>query len=66
MENYSHPQLYKLMKIEENKNCFDCNEINPNWASVNNGIFLCIRCSTIHRKFGAKISFIKSMTMDDW
>jgi len=58
--------LKKLLQNEANNKCFDCNEINPKWVSINNGIFLCVKCSTIHRTLGNKISFIKSMTMDNW
>ena len=66
MENYAHPQLDKIMKINENNNCFDCNGINPKWASVNNGIFLCLKCAGVHRGFGVHISFVRSLTMDNW
>lgn len=38
----------------------------PQWASVNNGTFLCFSCSGIHRGFGVTISFVRSLTMDVW
>ena len=66
MENYAHPQLVKIMKIEENNHCFNCNEKSPKWASVNNGIFLCLKCSGIHRGFGVHISSVRSLVMDNW
>jgi ADP-ribosylation factor GTPase-activating protein 1 len=66
MENYAHPQLSKIMKIADNNNCFDCNAIRPQWASVNNGIFLCLKCAGVHRGFGVNISFVRSLTMDNW
>ncbi|ETO04320.1 ADP-ribosylation factor GTPase-activating protein 3 [Reticulomyxa filosa] len=44
----------------------DCNAHNPQWASVTNGVFLCITCVGIHRGFGAHISFVRSVTMDSW
>lgn len=66
MENFSHPQLFKLVQMEGNNNCFDCDDAKPTWASVNNGIFLCMKCSSIHRQLGKNISFIKSLTMDEW
>lgn len=30
------------------------------------GIFLCMRCATIHRKLGTHISKVKSLSMDTW
>ncbi len=66
MDNYAHPQISKIMKITENNYCFDCNLIRPQWASVNNGIFLCLKCAGVHRGFGVNISFVRSLTMDNW
>ena len=56
----------ELMQIDANKRCFDCGQISPQWASVNNGIFVCLSCSGIHRSYGVDISFIRSVTMDSW
>ncbi len=36
------------------------------WVSVNNGILICMECSGIHRSFGVKASFVRSITMDSW
>lgn len=36
------------------------------WASVNNGILLCLNCSGVHRSFGVRVSFVRSITMDSW
>lgn len=30
------------------------------------GIFLCMRCATLHRKLGTHISKVKSLSMDSW
>jgi len=46
--------------------CFDCRENNPQWASVSNGIFLCLSCAGTHRSLGVHLSFVRSITMDSW
>lgn len=30
------------------------------------GIFLCMRCASLHRKLGTHISKVKSLSMDTW
>ena len=40
--------------------------IDPRWASWNLGIFICIRCSGIHRGMGTHISRVKSVDLDAW
>ncbi|KAI1817392.1 ArfGap-domain-containing protein [Poronia punctata] len=52
--------------VEGNNLCADCGARNPSWASWNLGIFLCMRCATIHRKLGTHISKVKSLSMDSW
>ncbi|KAK2746677.1 hypothetical protein FQN57_003021 [Myotisia sp. PD_48] len=49
-----------------NDRCADCQARNPGWASWNLGIFLCLRCATLHRKLGTHISKVKSLSMDSW
>ncbi|KAI0809121.1 hypothetical protein BC629DRAFT_1713266 [Irpex lacteus] len=58
--------LRELLKRPENKVCADCKRNDPRWASWNLGVFLCIRCSGIHRSMGTHISKVKSVDLDMW
>ncbi|OBZ79424.1 hypothetical protein A0H81_00222 [Grifola frondosa] len=58
--------LRELLKRPENKVCADCKRNDPRWASWNLGVFLCIRCSGIHRSMGTHISRVKSVDLDVW
>ncbi|KPA80303.1 hypothetical protein ABB37_04589 [Leptomonas pyrrhocoris] len=49
-----------------NNICCDCGESGTRWASVNHGVFVCIRCSGVHRSLGAHVSKVKSTNMDRW
>ena len=68
----------KLMTDPENSLCLDCGKSlaqnrsvgfpNPEYVSVNNGVFLCFNCAcgihTLH--YGMEVSFIKPITSPTW
>ncbi|KAK1926963.1 hypothetical protein DB88DRAFT_476226 [Papiliotrema laurentii] len=58
--------LRDLVKQPDNKACADCRKNDARWASWNLGVFLCIRCSGIHRSMGTHISKVKSIDLDMW
>lgn len=59
--------LQELIKtVPGNDRCADCGARNPGWASWSLGIFLCMRCASLHRKLGTHISKVKSLSMDSW
>eukprot|EP01029_Cantina_marsupialis_P012425 TRINITY_DN273_c5_g1_i1.p1 TRINITY_DN273_c5_g1~~TRINITY_DN273_c5_g1_i1.p1 ORF type:complete len:490 (+),score=164.20 TRINITY_DN273_c5_g1_i1:41-1471(+) len=56
----------QLAKLPENNRCADCGSKSLGWASATLGIFICIRCSGIHRSMGVGISFVRSVNLDQW
>ena len=47
-----------------NNVCVDCGDDDPEWASVNHGIVMCIECSGIHRNLGSHVSQVRSLFLD--
>lgn len=41
--------LAELRKIPGNDQCIDCGKEDPQWASLNLAIFMCLECSGQHR-----------------
>ncbi|KAF9263725.1 ArfGap-domain-containing protein [Marasmius fiardii PR-910] len=60
--------LLDLSKREDlqNRVCCDCQNLNPQWASLSFAIFLCLQCAGTHRGFGVHVSFVRSISMDTW
>jgi hypothetical protein len=44
--------------------CADCGTENPDWASLNLGVLLCIECSGVHRSLGVHLSKVRSLKLD--
>ena len=58
--------LDDVRNLRGNETCADCNSPDTSWASTNLGVFLCIRCSGVHRSLGVHISTVFSCTLDIW
>ncbi|PAA82884.1 hypothetical protein BOX15_Mlig009532g3 [Macrostomum lignano] len=55
-----------LRDILGNNVCADCGRPDPDWASINLGVLLCIECSGVHRNLGTHLSRVRSLNLDDW
>ncbi|CAA0815514.1 ADP-ribosylation factor GTPase-activating protein AGD3 [Striga hermonthica] len=53
-----------LRKVCGNEKCADCGAPEPDWASLNLGVLVCIECSGVHRNLGVHISKVRSLTLD--
>ncbi|KAI4340624.1 hypothetical protein MLD38_025439 [Melastoma candidum] len=53
-----------LQKVDGNDKCADCGAPEPDWASLNLGVLVCIECSGVHRNLGVHISKVRSLTLD--
>eukprot|EP00062_Callorhinchus_milii_P026661 gi/632989041/ref/XP_007883433.1/ PREDICTED: arf-GAP with dual PH domain-containing protein 1-like [Callorhinchus milii] len=57
--------LRDLLLEGGNERCADCGGSDPEWASCNLGVFICLNCSGIHRNI-PQVSKVKSIHLEDW
>ncbi|XP_040271368.1 arf-GAP with coiled-coil, ANK repeat and PH domain-containing protein 1 [Bufo bufo] len=55
-----------ILRVPGNAACCDCRAAEPEWATINLGVTLCIECSGIHRSLGVHFSKVRSLTLDSW
>lgn len=48
-----------LRGVPGNDLCAECSASDPDWASLNLGVLLCIECSGVHRNLGVHISKVR-------
>ena len=46
--------------LDANCECSDCGNVDPDWASLNLGVVVCIECSGVHRSLGVHVSKVRS------
>jgi len=57
VKNALMPQI-----LDANSICADCYSRDPDWASLNLGVVICIECSGVHRSLGVHVSKVRTYT----
>ncbi|KAJ1983071.1 hypothetical protein H4R34_001493 [Dimargaris verticillata] len=52
--------LRDMMKLHENRYCFDCGSTLPSYANLFNHTFICERCSGLHRELNHRVKSISA------
>ena len=56
----------QILVIPGNEVCGDCGAPEPQWASINWGVVLCIECGGKHRSLGVHITKVRGIKLDVW
>ena len=57
INNEKERKIREILTEENNSKCMDCQSNNPEYISINNGIFICKNCFNRHKKFPRYISY---------
>jgi Zn finger protein HypA/HybF involved in hydrogenase expression len=57
-KNSKNRKIQEIYKDELNNQCFDCGQLNPDFISENNGVFICKNCMSVHYQFTDEVSLI--------
>ncbi|KAJ1969787.1 hypothetical protein IWQ62_000389, partial [Dispira parvispora] len=52
--------LRELLKLHENRYCFDCGSTLPSYANLFNHTFICERCAGFHRELSHRVKSISA------
>lgn len=55
-----------MLSQSGNKICADCGSPDPKWVSISFGVFICIKCSGVHRSLGVHLTKVLSIKLDEW
>lgn len=66
MDKETFDFLQQVSSAEGNKTCADCGEVDPVWASLGFGIFVCLNCAGHHRSLGVHLTKVRSVKLDSW
>ena len=59
------PGMAALRAAPGNTHCADCGSPAPDWASLNLCVLLCHQCAGAHRRLGAAVSAVRSLSLDE-
>jgi Arf-GAP with coiled-coil, ANK repeat and PH domain-containing protein len=59
-------QALRILRAADasNRRCADCDAPDPDWASINLGVIVCLECCGVHRSLGTHITKPRSLTLD--
>lgn len=63
---YEEDQIPDVIIRSGNSFCFDCAQPAPTFASINNGIYLCVNCAEAHQALGLAVSLIRPLPQNMW
>ncbi|CAO3608985.1 unnamed protein product [Cunninghamella blakesleeana] len=59
-EAYLNNIINTLLRLPENKRCFDCSKMSPSFVNMTIQTFICLRCSGLVREVGHRVKSVSS------